>query len=93
MSRPTAAPESRDRAYFVVGQWKGGGDVDVWHMEEAPADPGERADVHEQYCQDAEEAFGSVNVVYATSLEAAAEQGRREAHETSERIHRDATHP
>ncbi|MFF0000722.1 hypothetical protein [Streptomyces avermitilis] len=39
MSRPTAAPESRDRAYFVVGQWKGGGDVDVWHVEEPPADP------------------------------------------------------
>ncbi|WP_406469813.1 hypothetical protein [Streptomyces sp. NBC_01615] len=93
LSRPTATPENQDRAYFVVGQWKGGGDVDIWHVEEAPADPGERADVHERYCEDAEEAFGSVNVVYAASPQAAAEQARQEAHETSERIHRELTRP
>ncbi|MCX4617979.1 hypothetical protein ABT255_17215 [Streptomyces mirabilis] len=39
MARPAAAPENRDRPYFVAGQWKGGGDVDIWHVEEAPADP------------------------------------------------------
>ncbi|PWI04909.1 hypothetical protein DIZ27_42410 [Streptomyces sp. NWU339] len=93
LTRPTAAPESGERAYFVVGQWTGGGDVDIWHVEEAPADPGERADVHEQHQEDAEETFGSVNVVYAASPQAAADQARREARETSDRIHRELTHP
>ncbi|OIJ99028.1 hypothetical protein BIV25_11020 [Streptomyces sp. MUSC 14] len=91
LARPTAAPESAERAYFVVGQWTGGGDVDIWHVEEAPADPGERADVHEQHQEDAEETFGSVNVVYAASPQAAADQARRLARETSERLHRERT--
>ncbi|WP_455357180.1 hypothetical protein [Streptomyces sp. SYSU K217416] len=93
LARPTAAPENQDRAYFVVGQWQGGGDVDIWHVEEAPADPGERSDLCDEYREDARDAFGSVEIVYAASPEAAAEQARREAHETSERIHREHTHP
>ncbi|MGW0770724.1 hypothetical protein [Streptomyces sp. NPDC002676] len=93
LTRPTAAPESEERAYFVIGQWTGGGDVDIWHVEAAPADPGERADVHEQHQEDAEETFGSVNVVYAASPQAAADQARREARETSERNHRELTRP
>ncbi|MFF0795161.1 hypothetical protein [Streptomyces spiralis] len=93
MTRPAPAPESRDRPYFVVGQWTGGGDVDIWHVEEAPADPGELSDLCEQHTVDAEDAFGSVEVVYAASPEAAAEQARREASETSERIHRELTRP
>ncbi|MFE9976235.1 hypothetical protein ACFYRD_37395 [Streptomyces hirsutus] len=86
-------PEDQGRPYFVVGQWQGGGDVDIWHVEEAPADPGERADVHEQHQDAAEETFSSVNVVYAASPQAAADQARREARETSDRIHRELTHP
>jgi hypothetical protein len=93
LARPTAAPEGQERAHFVVGQWTGGGDVDIWHVEEAPTDPGDQADVHQQYSQDAEETFGSVNVVYATSPQAAADQAHREARETSERIHREFTRP
>ncbi|NUK21645.1 hypothetical protein [Streptomyces lunaelactis] len=93
LARPTAAPEKRDHPYFVIGQWKGGGDVDIWHVEEAPADPGERADLYDEYREDADNAFGSVEIVYATSPEAAAERARREARETSERIHRALTRP
>ncbi|MFJ9544140.1 hypothetical protein ACIRPX_44025 [Streptomyces sp. NPDC101225] len=93
LARPAAAPESQDRPYFVVGQWKGGGDVDIWHVEEAPIDPGELSDLCEQHTVDAEDAFGSVEIVYAASPEAAAEQARREARETSERIHRELTRP
>ncbi|SNX88665.1 hypothetical protein SAMN06272735_9155 [Streptomyces sp. TLI_55] len=93
LARPAAAPDSSDRPYFVVGQWKGGGDVDIWHVEEAPSDPGERADLCEQYTVDADDAFSSVEIVYAASPQAAAEQARREARETSERIHRDLTRP
>lgn len=89
LARPAAAPENRDRPYFVVGQWKGGGDVDIWHVEEAPANPGERTDLCDEYREDADNAFGSVEIVYAGSPEAAAEQARREARETSERIHRE----
>ncbi|MFI8169725.1 hypothetical protein ACIGAN_25660 [Streptomyces sp. NPDC085931] len=88
-----AGPEGAERAYFVVGQWKGGGEVEIWHIEEAPADPAARAEAHDQHACDAEDSFGSVDVVYATSPEAAAEQARREARQTSERIHRDLTHP
>lgn len=77
----------------MVGQWKGGGEVDVWHVEEAAAGPDARADAHEQHASDAETAFGSVDVVYATSPQAAAEQARREAQQTSERIHRDLARP
>ncbi len=93
MTRPAAAPESQDRPYFVIGQWKGGGNVDIWHVEEAPTDPGELSDLCEQHTVDAEDAFGSVEIVYAASPEAAAEQARREASETSERIHRELTRP
>jgi len=84
-----SAPESeaQERAFFVIGQWSGG-DVDIWRVEEAPADPGERADVHDQHQLDAEEAFGSVEVVYASSPQEAATGARREARETSERISR-----
>ncbi|PBC92361.1 hypothetical protein BX281_0008 [Streptomyces sp. Ag82_O1-15] len=49
----------------MVGQWTGGGDVDIWHVEEAPADPGERADLCDEYREDADNAFGSVEIVYA----------------------------
>lgn len=84
----SAAPQEQERPYFVVGQWKGDGEVDVWHVEEAPADPDARADAHEQHASDAETAFGSVNVVYATNPQAAADQARHEARQTSERIHR-----
>lgn len=76
-----------------VGQWKGDGEVDVWHVEEAPADPDARADAHEQHASDAETAFSSINVVYATSPQAAADQTRRETRQTSERIHHDLNHP
>ncbi|MCX4624908.1 hypothetical protein [Streptomyces albogriseolus] len=90
---PGSAAPQVERPYFVVGQWQGGGEVDIWHVEEAPADPDARADAHEQHASDAETAFGSVNVVYATSPQAAADRARREARRTSERIHRDLTRP
>ncbi|MEU6579047.1 hypothetical protein [Streptomyces sp. NPDC046805] len=77
----------------MVDQWKSGGDIAIWHVEEPPTDPGEQADAHEQQLQDAEETFASVNVIYATNPQAAADQARREACETSERIHRDLTDP
>ncbi|MEV5400807.1 hypothetical protein AB0N26_32470 [Streptomyces cellulosae] len=41
--------------------------MDIWHVEEAPADPDARAGAHEQHASDAETDFGSVNVVYSTS--------------------------
>ncbi|MEU1036928.1 hypothetical protein ABZ402_51880 [Streptomyces mirabilis] len=93
LAQPAATPESQDRPYFVVGQWQGGGDVEIWHVEEAPTDPGELSDLCEQRTVDADDAFGSVEIVYAASPEAAAEQARREASETSERIHRELTRP
>ncbi|MEU0949867.1 hypothetical protein ABZ379_45505 [Streptomyces canus] len=90
MTASTPAPQDPHRPFFVIGQWKGGGTVDIWHVEEAPADPSARADAHERHAADADETFGSVNVVYASSPQDAAEQARREAHETSERIQREA---
>ncbi|MFJ6901963.1 hypothetical protein [Streptomyces hokutonensis] len=91
--RPAAAPQDQERVYFVIGQWRGGGDVDIWHVEEAPADPGERSDRCDEHREAADDAFGSVEIVYATSPEAAAERARREARATSERIHREADRP
>ena len=91
--RPAAAPQEQERAYFVIGQWRGGGDVDIWHVEEVPADPGERTDRGDKHREDADDAFASVEIVYATSPEAAAERARREARATSERIHREADRP
>jgi hypothetical protein len=70
-------------------QWTGGGDVDIWHVEEAPTDPADRSGVYDQHREDAGDAFGSVAIVHATSPEAAAERARQEARETSERIHRE----
>ncbi|GHF15045.1 hypothetical protein GCM10014715_82950 [Streptomyces spiralis] len=93
LTRPAAASESEERAYFVIGRWRGGGDFDSWHVEEAPRRSGEWADVHEQRQEDAEGIFGSVNVVYAASPQAAADQARREAREISDRIHRERTRP
>ncbi|MGW1107933.1 hypothetical protein [Streptomyces sp. NPDC002540] len=61
----------------------------VWHVEEASADPGDRSDIHDEYAEDARDSFGSVEIVYASSPEAAAERARQEARETSERIHRE----
>ncbi|WP_019074684.1 hypothetical protein [Streptomyces hokutonensis] len=88
-----AAPPDQDRPFFVIGQWRGGGNIDIWHVEEAPADPGERSDRCDEYREAADEAFGSVEIVYATSPQHAAEQARQEAHETSERIHRERHRP
>ncbi|MET7725443.1 hypothetical protein [Streptomyces mirabilis] len=65
----------------------------IWHVEEALTDPSELSDLCEQHTVDAEDAFGSVEIVYAASPEAAAKQARREASETSERIHRELTRP
>ncbi|MEU8868042.1 hypothetical protein [Streptomyces umbrinus] len=79
LDQQTGDPENRKRPFFVIGQWLGGGKIDIWRVEEAPSDPDERATAHEQYWQDAEDAFGSVEVVYATNPETAAEQARREA--------------
>ncbi|MFD8396730.1 hypothetical protein ACFV2N_48300 [Streptomyces sp. NPDC059680] len=63
-------------------------------MEEAPTDPGEQPDAHEQHQEDAEETFASVNVIYACQpAGATADQARREARETNDRIHRELTHP
>jgi hypothetical protein len=86
---PASTPPDRDRPFFVIGQWQGGGNIAIWHVEEAPADPGERSDRCEEYREEADTAFGSVEIVYAASPQDATEQARREARETSERIHRD----
>ncbi|MEW1648433.1 hypothetical protein [Streptomyces sp. NPDC091219] len=88
-----AAPQEQERAYFVIGQWRGAGTVDVWQVEEAPADPGERSDRGDEHREAAEDAFGSVEVVYAISPEAAAEGARREARATSQRIRRETGRP
>ncbi|MDV9174230.1 hypothetical protein R6V09_29490 [Streptomyces sp. W16] len=77
----------------MVGQWQGGGDVDIWHVEEAPADPGERSDRCEEYREEADTTSGSVEIVYAANPQAAAEQARQQARATSERIHRETRRP
>ncbi|MFC8895832.1 hypothetical protein [Streptomyces cinereoruber] len=82
-------PSAVERAYFVIGQWMGGGCIDIWRVEKAPSDPTERSRLHDEYSEDAEDAFGSVEIVYATSEDTAAERARQEARETSERIQRE----
>ncbi|MFD6343650.1 hypothetical protein ACFWF9_02845 [Streptomyces roseolus] len=79
------------KPYFVIGTWRGG-NVDIWHVTEAPADPAARSRLHDEYAEAADDAFGSVNIVHATSKDAAADQARQEARETSERIGRDLAH-
>ncbi|MFI2415195.1 hypothetical protein [Streptomyces sp. NPDC018947] len=79
---------SPQRPFFVIGQWSGAG-IEVWAVQEAPRDDGERSERWEEYCLDAEEAFGSVEVVYAASAGEAAVNARIEAVQTAARIRRD----
>jgi hypothetical protein len=77
-----------ERPFFVIGQ-RSGPDLTVWEVQEAPNDPDELAAAHEELGADAEEAFGSVEVVYAASAEKAETVARRETAETAERISQD----
>ncbi|MET9122161.1 hypothetical protein [Streptomyces sp. NPDC004528] len=77
-----------ERPFFVIGQWSGP-DIEVWQILEAPDDPDERDDAHAEYSLDAEEVFGSVEVVYATSAGQAEAIARQDAVETAERTGRD----
>ncbi|MFB7424775.1 hypothetical protein ACFC0K_16030 [Streptomyces hydrogenans] len=79
------------KPYFVIGAWSGG-DVDIWHVEEAPIDPTARSLLHDEHSNAADDAFGSVNIVYATSKKAAADQARQEARAVNEQIARDLAH-
>jgi hypothetical protein len=84
------APSPRERPFFVVGQWSGA-DIEVWAVQEAPRDDSERSEMWEEYCLEAEEAFGSVEVVYAASAGEAEVNARVEAVQTAARIRRDLT--
>jgi hypothetical protein len=91
--RPAAAaPEGssmpQERPFFVIGQWSGP-DVEVWAVLEAPADAAERSDALDECALEAEDAFGSVEVVFAVSAAEAEAAARREAVETAERIGRE----
>ncbi|MFE7077120.1 hypothetical protein ACFU96_44250 [Streptomyces sp. NPDC057620] len=77
----------QEREYFVIGRWSGP-EIDVWKIEEAPRDPAERDDLLEEYRLDAEDAGGSIEIVYADTGAQAEETARREAEETAERISR-----
>ncbi|MFE0640180.1 hypothetical protein ACFW2Y_00910 [Streptomyces sp. NPDC058877] len=86
----THEPNTVKRAYFVIGAWTGGGRLDIWRIEEAPSNIAERSRLHDEYSEAAEDAFGSVEIVYATSEDTAAERARHEARETTERTRREA---
>ncbi|TLS45795.1 hypothetical protein FE633_13640 [Streptomyces montanus] len=77
----------QERPFFVIGQWSGP-DVEVWAALEAPVDAAERSDALEECSLDAEDAFGSVEVVFAVSAAEAEAAARREAVETAKRIGR-----
>ncbi|MET7889324.1 hypothetical protein ABZU45_40545 [Streptomyces avermitilis] len=79
-----------ERPFFVIGQWSGP-HLKVWDVREAPDDPEELAAAHEELGLDAEEAFGSVEIVHAASAKEAEATARREAAETAERISQDMT--
>ncbi|WP_435218751.1 hypothetical protein [Streptomyces sp. bgisy034] len=71
-----------ERLFFVIGQWSGA-DVTVWTVLEAPPGADERADAWEECALEAEDAFGSVEVVFAASAAEAERAVRREAAETA----------
>ncbi|MDX2916244.1 hypothetical protein [Streptomyces griseiscabiei] len=80
-------PPARERPFFVVGQWSGP-DIEVWAVLEAPGDADERSDAMEGHAMDAEDAFGTVELVFAVSAAEAEATARREAVETAERTGR-----
>ncbi|GGY05103.1 hypothetical protein GCM10010358_68110 [Streptomyces minutiscleroticus] len=79
---------SAKRPFFVVGR-SNGSQFDVWHTEEAPADPMERNELHEEYRIDALEESASVTLVYAHSEEEARRTVRAEVREAAIRGHID----
>lgn len=85
---PQGEPDAQERPFFVIGQWSGP-DVQVWAVLEAPHDAAERSDALEECALDAEDAFGTVEVVFAVSAAEAETTARREAAETAERIVRE----
>ncbi|MFD8049468.1 hypothetical protein ACFV5E_39205 [Streptomyces chartreusis] len=70
------------RPFFIIGQWSGA-DVKVWAVLEAPPGADERADAWEECALEAEDAFGSMEVVFAASAAEAERAVRREAAETA----------
>ncbi|GHB77570.1 hypothetical protein GCM10010377_79790 [Streptomyces viridiviolaceus] len=80
----------QQRPFCVVGRWSGA-DIEVWAVQEALRDDGERSEMREEYCLEAEEAFGSVEVVCAASAGEAEMNARVEAVQTAARIRRDLT--
>ncbi|MEU3734510.1 hypothetical protein AB0E81_34705 [Streptomyces sp. NPDC033538] len=60
------APSPQERPFFVIGQGCGA-DIQVWAAQEAPRDEDEQSGLREEYRLEAEEAFGSVEVVAATN--------------------------
>ncbi|MEU9191315.1 hypothetical protein AB0D14_43930 [Streptomyces sp. NPDC048484] len=80
----TAGQPAREYPFFVVGQWSGP-DVEVWAVLEAPDDAAERSDALEECTLDAEDAFGTVEVVFAATAAEAEVTARREAVETAVR--------
>ncbi|MFJ4895625.1 hypothetical protein ACIP5U_37370 [Streptomyces sp. NPDC088788] len=69
-----------ERPFFVIGQWSGP-DLTVWQIQQAPDYPDE--------LDDAYDAGGGIEIIYAASAEDAEATARREAAETHERIRQD----
>lgn len=84
---PEGAPMPQERPFFVVGQWSGP-DIQVWAVLAAPVEAAERSDALKKCALDAEDAFGSVGVVFAVSAAEAEAAARPEAAETAEQIGR-----
>ncbi|MGW0297461.1 hypothetical protein ACWDYK_12200 [Streptomyces anthocyanicus] len=82
------AVSPQERPFFVIGQWWGA-DIEVWAVQEAPRDKDERSEMWEEYSLEAEDAFGSVEVVYAATPGQAEVNARIEAVQTAARIRRD----
>ncbi|MEV8476189.1 hypothetical protein [Streptomyces sp. NPDC051173] len=67
----------REREFFVVGRDEADG-YEVWHVEEAPADPFDAQELWDELSWDAYDAFGGVSPIFAVSHAHAAGIARRD---------------
>ncbi|GAA0464625.1 hypothetical protein ACFQ2B_40560 [Streptomyces stramineus] len=74
---PTVDLTKREREFFVVGTDEVDG-YEVWHIEEAPADPLDSQELYDELSWDAYDAFGGVSPVFAISHAHAAGIARRD---------------
>lgn len=77
-TQPTQPTQPTEREYAVVGRTDGA-TYTIWHVQPTPDDdPAARNGLLDELASDAEEDWGRVTTVYATSPDDAADRIRRE---------------